>query len=210
MSVPNIPGLGETTYLLPNGQVVSKLPPGYQTSYTATVPGAPPVLPAPSGYQPVSNATGIFPTLNPGGSITPASTGGGTGGGTNVFPTPTGAAPLNPTGSPSTVTSGGAGVPAGTSGNPFVDAAEWAANLLNLVPIIGPGIAAVLKDGVQAVAYMTHDLAYALDTAVSVFKPGQAWRFVFTGATVALGWFAFRAWTGQSMMPHPGVVPVPA
>ena len=164
--------------------------------------------PGVGGSQP--NQTGIFPTLQPGGRIVPAGgTGGGTGGGTNVFPTPTGAAPLNPTGSPSTVTSGGAGVPAGTSGNPFVDAAEWAANLLNLVPIIGPGIATVLKDGVQAVAYMTHDLAYALDTAVSVFKPGQAWRFVFTGATVALGWFAFRAWTGQSMMPHPGVVPVP-
>jgi len=63
---------------------------------------------------------------------------------------------------------------------------------------------------VQAIAYMTHDLAYALDTAVSVFKPGQAWRFVFTGATVVFAWLAYHAWTGKPMtLPHPPVVPVP-
>jgi hypothetical protein len=121
----------------------------------------------------------------------------------------TGSAASGGTGSAASGSASASGVAAGTSGNPLIDAAEWAANLLNLVPVVGPGIAAVLKDGVQAVAYMTHDLAYALDTAVSVFKPGQAWRLMFGAITVVLGWCAFRAWTGKSMMPSAPAVPVP-
>lgn len=172
-----IPGLGQTSFLLPGGQVTSQLPAGFTTSPTTTVGAATSGAPLPS--QGSASATS-----SAGGSGTPQGGGGAT----------------------STATST---VAAGTSGNPFVDAAEWSANLLNLVPIIGPGIAAVLKDGVQAVAYMTHDLAYALDTAVSVFKPGQAWRFVFGAVTLLLGTLAFRAWTGRSLMPSaPAVVPV--
>ena len=176
--VDGIPGLGQTSYLLPGGQLTSQLPSGYtagtSTSVNAAVSGGP------------------LPASGSGGGT--ASTGGGAG-------TPQGGG-----GATSTATST---VAAGTSGNPFVDAAEWSANLVGLVPIIGPGIAAVLTDGVQAVAYMTHDLAYALDTAVSIFKPGQAWRFVFGAVTILLGVLAFRAWTGRSLMPSaPAVIPV--
>jgi hypothetical protein len=196
VTVPNIPGLGQTTYLLPDGQVVSNLPSGDTTTQLATPPDV----------TTSSDATGIFPTINPGGSITPASSS-SSGGITGIQGTVPGVSA--PGATPSGAVTAGAGVAAGTSGNPFVDAAEWAANLLGLVPLVGPGIAAVLTDGVQAVAYMTHDLAYALDTAVSVFKPGQAWRFVFSGLTLLLGTMAFRAWTGRSLMPSaPAVVPV--
>jgi hypothetical protein len=140
-----------------------------------------------------SSPTSIFPTVTPGGTVVPASSG----------------ATSTAGGSAGAGTASGAGVAAGTSGNPLIDALEWAGNLLNLVPIVGPGIAKVLTDGVQAIAYVTHDLAYALDTAVSMFKPGQAWRFVFSGVTVALAWFAIRAWTGKPMLPSaPAVVPV--
>jgi hypothetical protein len=187
VGIPNIPGLGETQYLLPSGQLTSKLPASYTSSQTATV----------SGAESASQGGGGTSYLSSGGGSTVTGVQGTVGGVSAAGSTAAGAV------------TAGSGVAAGTSGNPFVDAAEWAANLLNLVPIVGPGIAAVLTDGVQAVAYMTHDLAYALDTAVSVFKPGQAWRFVFGALTVLLATMAFRAWTGKSMMPSaPAVIPV--
>jgi hypothetical protein len=183
--VAGIPGLGETTYLLPDGSVTSKLPSNLTTSATTTVSAA---EAASAGGGGSSSSGGGSTVTGVQGTVPGVSAAGSTAAGAVTV---------------------GSGVPAGTSGNPFVDAAEWAANLLNFVPMIGPGISAVLTDGVQAVAYMTHDLAYALDTAVSVFKPGQAWRFVFSAVTVLLGVMAFRAWTGRSLVPSaPAVVPV--
>jgi hypothetical protein len=176
-----IPGAGETTYLLPSGVVTSKQPSNLTSSFVTTVAAA------------ASGGTGS------------SGNGGGTVGGIQGTVPGVSAAGSAPSGA----VTAGSGVAAGTSGNPFVDAAEWAANILGLVPLIGPGIAAVLTDGVQAVAFMTHDLAYALDTAVSVFKPGQAWRFIFSGVTIVLAVLAFRAWTGRSLMPSaPAVIPV--
>lgn len=187
MGIPNIPGLGETQYLLPNGTLTSKLPSSFTSSQTATVPGA----------QAASAGSAA-------GSIPPGDTSSSTVQGVQGTVGGVSAAGSTPSGA---VTAGG--VAAGTSGNPFIDAAEWSANLLNLVPIVGPGIAAVLTDGVQAVAFMTHDLAFALDTAVSVFKPGQAWRAVFGALSMLLATMAFRAWAGKPMMPSaPKVIPV--
>jgi hypothetical protein len=173
-----IPGLGETQYLLPGGQLTSTLPSGYAAGSSTSVAAAASGAALPAAATGGSGASGASGASGPQG-----------GGGATSTATAT--------------------VAAGTSGNPFVDAAEWSANLIGLVPLVGPGIAAVLTDGVQAVAYMTHDLAYALDTAVSVFKPGQAWRAVFGAVAILLAVLAFRAWTGRSLMPAaPAVIPV--
>jgi hypothetical protein len=109
---------------------------------------------------------------------------------------------------PGTVASGtGSSTPAstiaaGTSGNPMTDALEWIGNLVNLVPGLS-GIATVLSDGASAVADVNHDLAYALDTAVTMFKPGQAWRIAFTAVTIgcAAGAVVVYRSGGQEKLP---------
>lgn len=110
-----------------------------------------------------------------------------------------------PTGSSGTTASPGAGTPAagGTasssttanatlasmtaSGNPLTDMLEWLGNFTILGGKDFTGIVNAFKDGAQAVIDTNHTLAYALDTALTMFKPGQAWRIVFAGITVGLG-----------------------
>jgi hypothetical protein len=77
-------------------------------------------------------------------------------------------------------------VSAGTSGNPVIDALEFLGNFTSLVPDLA-GVVTVFKDGANSVGAVNHELAYIVDTALNMFKPGQAWRLVFTGVTVGVG-----------------------
>lgn len=75
---------------------------------------------------------------------------------------------------------------AGTSGNPMLDGLEFLGNFANMVPDLA-GVVTVFKDGANAVGAVNHEMAYILDTGLNMFKPGQAWRLVFTAATVGIG-----------------------
>lgn len=180
----SIPGLGQTNYLLPNGTTTSSLPRNYSASQLSGGPSSAAV----SGGGPAALAQG-----GPGGTGSGVAPVGGQGAAAS------GGASSSATGS----------IAAGTSGNPIGDALEWFGSALNLVPGIFGGVVKFLEDGGQAVMDINHELAYALDTAVTMFKPGQAWRVAFTGATLVLAFFAFRAFTGRSLMPSPpAVIPV--
>lgn len=82
-------------------------------------------------------------------------------------------------------------VAGGTSGNPVIDGLEFLGNFTNLVPDLA-GIVTVMKDGANAVGAVNHELAYTFDTAMSMFKPGQAWRLAFTAATAGMAFGAVR------------------
>lgn len=62
---------------------------------------------------------------------------------------------------------------------------------LALIPGIGP-FTTLLADLWNMVNYPTRQLAFMIDRAFGMFKPGQGWRLVFATAGIAAVWFAMQ------------------
>ena len=67
---------------------------------------------------------------------------------------------------------------------------SWLGDLA-LIPGIGP-FTTLLADLWNMVNYPTRQLAFMIDRAFGMFKPGQAWRMVFAAAGFASAWYAVQ------------------
>ena len=81
--------------------------------------------------------------------------------------------------------------------NPLEEGFGAVGSWINLVPFLG-GFVKTIGDGANAVGSVNHLLAYLIDYPLSMFKPGQAWRLVFTAVTALLAFGSFKVYSQQS------------